>query len=75
MIEEAIIYAFIICVFIFTLIDVLYRVSMRKDIGCIHEMMHDIHHMLFVGSNKEDIRIATEHYEHNHEEIKSWDES
>ena len=75
MLEEAIIYAFILCVFIFILIDALYRVSTNKDIDTIHSMVRDIHHMLFVGSDEEDIRIATEHYEHNHEQIKSWDES
>ena len=47
----------------------------NKDVDSIHSMVRDIHHMLFVGSDKEDIRIATEHYEHNHEQIKSWDES
>ncbi len=75
MIEEAIIYAFILCVFIFILIDALYRVSMNKDIDCIHSMMHDIHHMLFVGSEEQGADKETKNHEHNHNEIKSWDES
>ena len=73
--EEAIIYAFILCMFISVVIDGVYRVSMNKDLEKIRLMMSDIHHMLFVGSYEEDLKIASQNYEDNHEEIKSWDES
>lgn len=75
MIEEAIIYAFILCIFIFILIDALYRVSMNKDIDTIASMMNDIHYMLFVGTEERDADKETTNHEHNHNEIKSWDES
>lgn len=75
MIEEAIIYAFILCILIFSIIDGLYRVSMKKDIECMHSMLHDIHHILFVGSEEQDADKETTNHEHNHNEIKSWDES
>tara|TARA_Y100000015_G_C2327588_1_gene59634 strand:+ start:244 stop:468 length:225 start_codon:yes stop_codon:yes gene_type:complete len=73
--EEAIIYAFILCVFIFVIIDAIYRVSMVKDLRVLRLMMNDIHHMLFIGSNEEDIEIAQQNYETSQDEISSWDEA
>ena len=73
--EEAIIYAFILCVFIFVIIDGIYRVGMMKDLRTLRFMMNDIHHMLFVGSDEEDIEIAQQNYNASQEEISSWDES
>ena len=73
--EEAIIYAFILCVFIFVIIDGIYRVSMMKDLRVLRLMMNDIHHMLFIGSDEEDIEIAQQNYSTSQEEISSWDEA
>ena len=73
--EEAIIYAFILCVFIFVIIDGIYRVGMMKDLRTLRFMMNDIHHMLFVGSDEDDIEIAQQNYNASQEEISSWDEA
>lgn len=73
--EEAIIYAFILCIVIFSIYDGIYMVMMKENIDSLHSMMHDIHHMLFVGSNESDTKRALEHHEHNQGEIEAWDEA
>ncbi len=73
--EEAIIYAFILCIVIFSIYDGIYMVMMKKDIETMHSMMRDIHHMLFVGSDESDIEKALEHHANNQDEIEAWDEA
>jgi len=77
MIEEAIIYAFILCILTFTIIDGLYRVSMKKDIECMHRMLHDIVHMLFQGADEKEIGIALQnsHERPTDDAVEEWDRS
>lgn len=79
MIEEAIIYAFILCILIFMIIDGLYRVSMKKDIDCMHNMLHDIVRMLFDGADEQDIARTLQNHEHHKDEsqnlVEAWDQS
>ena len=77
--EDAIIYAFILCILIFNIIDGLYRVSMKKDIDCMHNMLHDIVHMLFDGADEQDIAKTLQNHEHHKDEshnlVEAWDHS
>ena len=73
--EEGIIYAFILCILIFSVIDGVYRVKMKKDVDCMHSMLHDICHMLFDGATDSEIAEHLENHRHNQDEIEAWDKS
>ena len=48
---------------------------MKKDVDCMHSMLHDICHMLFDGATESEIAEHLENHKHNQDEIEAWDEA
>jgi len=72
-IEAGIIYAFILALFLFAILELLTYRMLARDVSCMHDMMHNALHVIF-GEHEEHTTVAEVMESANHEQVRNWDD-